>query len=195
MSSQAPSTFPSSLSPRPVLLQWGLERRRSSVCAGRVMCPSGMDWILGGGPVCARARVCICEHAPRYTGRSEQVKGFRSMLEKQQLNCCLARKGVGGAGWGWGTGLVAGPGTCGGRSRCTHAALDGRAGTHRGNLQGGRLSSAPAQPWNGQSWEAASNPSGAKPARTDRHGIPLLERHFVTNDFRGQDFLYLWVSQ
>lgn len=78
------------------------------------------------GPVRACARVCICEHTPRYTGMSEQVKGFRSMLEKQQLNCCLARKGLGGAGWGRGTGLVAGPGTIKRRKEQMHSCGLGR---------------------------------------------------------------------
>lgn len=32
------------------------------------MCPSGMDGILGGGPVRVPVCVSICKHMPRYTG-------------------------------------------------------------------------------------------------------------------------------
>lgn len=63
-----------------------------------------------------------------------------------------------------------------------------------GNLHRGRCGAACVPPWNEQPWEAASDLSGAKPTRANKQRIPLLGRHFMTNDLWGQDFLYLCVG-
>lgn len=73
--------------------------------------------------------------------------------------------------------------------------MEGRAGTRRGNLQGGRLSSARARPQNGQPWEAVSNLFRGKPARADREGIPFVDGRFTAYDLQDLECLYLWVSQ
>ena len=64
--------------------------------------------------------------------------------------------GVGGQGraLGW----SAGPGTVMRQEKQRHScSLEGRAGIERGNLEGGRLSSACVRAQNRQPWEAVSN--------------------------------------
>lgn len=155
------------------------------------MCPSGMAWVLGGGPVhCVYVGAYVIDRDV-----SEQVRGFRSMHQNQRLNCCQASKGLGGEGWGWGTGLVCRSWGCQEAEGADALMQPWRAELgSTGNLQGGRCVSARVPPWNEQPWEAASDLSRAKPSRANKQRIPFLGRHFMTNDLWGQDFLYLCVS-
>ena len=89
--------------------QWGLgSGGAAALCRRRSICPSGLDYIWERGPVGVHTCVCTREHVPRYRGNmSEQVRGFRPLLQKQQPNCCLAcKEGPGGERQWWGTGLV-----------------------------------------------------------------------------------------
>ena len=65
---------------------------------------------------------------------------------------------MGGGGQGRALGWSAGPGTVMRQEKQRHScSLEGRAGTERGNLQGGRLRAACARAQNRQPWEAVSN--------------------------------------
>lgn len=68
VSSQAPSTFPCSLSPRAVLLQWGLRGGGGAAALLERVEVSFWDGLNPGRRLSVSVCVYICDHVPGYTG-------------------------------------------------------------------------------------------------------------------------------